>query len=61
MAAGLPERATADSHSYVLKACPKCLGDLVLQHDLSGDYYVCLQCGTELEPRVRSAPSRRSR
>ena len=32
-----------------LKSCPKCSGDLTLQHDPLGQYYECLQCGWEKE------------
>ena len=28
-----------------LKACPKCLGALVLDRDMYGRYFMCLQCG----------------
>ena len=28
-----------------LKACPKCLGDLMLESDIYGKYLACLQCG----------------
>ncbi len=37
---------------YLLKACPRCLGDLKFRSDYFGDYYDCLQCGAEIEPRV---------
>lgn len=47
--AGLP-------HSVlVLKGCTRCKGDLVLRSDPFGDYYSCLQCGAEVEPRALSA------
>lgn len=29
----------------VLKACPRCHGDLVLEYSPPADYYACLQCG----------------
>ncbi len=29
----------------VLKACPRCHGDLMLEATLDADYYECLQCG----------------
>ena len=29
----------------LLKACPKCLGALVLDRDMYGRYFMCLQCG----------------
>lgn len=41
--------------SFVLKACPRCLGDLVRQHDVYGDYYACLLCGIEIEPGPKIA------
>ena len=28
-----------------LKACPKCEGDLYLQHEIDGKDIVCAQCG----------------
>ncbi len=27
------------------KACPKCKGDIVIDHDIYGRYIKCLQCG----------------
>ena len=27
------------------KSCPRCRGDMYLNHDFYGDYKVCLQCG----------------
>jgi hypothetical protein len=30
-----------------LKACPRCLGDLISESDFYGSYVVCLQCGRE--------------
>ena len=29
----------------LLKACPKCRGDLLLCHAHYGDYFSCIQCG----------------
>lgn len=29
----------------VLKACPRCHGDLVLEMSPGADYFECLQCG----------------
>lgn len=56
----LPERAGDKPNlAFVLKACPKCLGDLVLQRDLGGDYYACLQCGTEIETRPQGTATPR--
>ena len=40
--------------SLALKACPRCLGDLVRQSGTYSDYYACLQCGIEIEPRPSS-------
>lgn len=48
----LAQRATP---RYLLKACPRCAGDLRLRSDYFGDYYDCLQCGAEIEPRVAGA------
>lgn len=55
-------RARADGKpnvAFILKACPRCVGDLVLYSDLNGDYYACLQCGVEIEPRPRAAATSR--
>jgi hypothetical protein len=40
--------------SLALQTCPRCLGDLVRQHDVYGEYSDCLQCGVEIElaPKV---------
>ena len=32
---------------FVLTACSRCCGDLLLERDLWGEHYVCLQCGNE--------------
>jgi hypothetical protein len=56
----LPKRADGKPNlAFVLKACPRCLGDLVLYPDLNGDYYSCLQCGGEVEPRLEGAQTSR--
>ncbi len=36
------------------KNCPKCRGDIYLDHDLYGDYVTCLQCGytSDYPPRT---------
>lgn len=58
----LPNRADGKRHlAFVLKACPRCVGDLVLHRDIGGDYYACLQCGVEIEPRPRAAETSRHR
>jgi hypothetical protein len=52
----LPARADGKPNlAFVLKACPRCVGDLVLQRDLNGEYYTCLQCGVQIEARPRAA------
>ena len=32
---------------FVLTACSRCCGDLLLERDIWGEHYVCLQCGSE--------------
>ncbi len=44
--------AQAATPQYLLKACSRCVGDLKFRSDYFGDYYDCLQCGAEIEPRV---------
>ena len=34
-----------DRQLVFLKACPKCSGDLVLDGDMWGKHFRCLQCG----------------
>ena len=34
----------------LLKSCPRCRGDLLLEEDHYGRYYSCLQCGLEVFP-----------
>jgi|TARA_B100000745_G_scaffold109617_1_gene70331 hypothetical protein len=38
-----------------IKSCPRCLGDLLTNRDMYGDYKQCLQCGflRDLEPPVK--------
>ena len=43
---------TGSTPRFLLKACPRCLGDLTFRSDRYGDYYDCLQCGAEIEPAV---------
>ena len=44
------------------KACPRCLGDLILETDLYGQSVCCLQCGCILnEQQVRWLPLSRPR
>ena len=31
--------------SIILKACPRCAGDLYLEEDADGEYLSCLRCG----------------
>jgi hypothetical protein len=35
----------------LLKACPRCRGDLYPEEDHYGSYYNCLQCGLEIFPQ----------
>jgi hypothetical protein len=57
----LPERADGKPHlAFLLKTCPRCVGDLVLHRDIGGDYYTCLQCGVEIEPRPEAAQASRA-
>jgi len=56
----LPARADGKPNlAFVLKACPRCVGDLVLYRDLGGDYYACLQCGAQIESRPYAAKAPR--
>lgn len=40
-------------HSLRLKCCPRCQGDLCLEHDQHGLYEHCLQCGYYLDLKVQ--------
>ena len=45
----------------LLRACPRCHGDLSLDSDIYGRYVSCLQCGfirdvTEIEARAKAKP-----
>ena len=47
----------------LLKACPKCKGDVELASDMHGDYVRCLMCGfsrnmPDVARRVDAAPER---
>lgn len=52
-----------DAVMWRLKGCPKCGGDVFIDHDMTGQYEQCLQCGylhdlrTILE--VKEQPSER--
>ena len=32
-----------------LKACPRCRGDMRVDHDMYGDFKQCIQCGNSIE------------
>ena len=32
-----------------LKACPRCHGDLRVDHDIYGNFKQCIQCGNSIE------------
>ena len=38
-----------------IKSCPRCLGDMLTNRDMYGDYKQCLQCGflRDLEPPAK--------
>lgn len=36
-----------NKHSYWLKGCNRCGGDLLMQDDRYGEYVACIQCGHE--------------
>ncbi len=36
--------------SLRLKVCPECLGDLGRRFDVTGLYYVCMQCNEKVQP-----------
>ena len=50
----------------LLKGCPKCRGDLIIDRDAFGRYFKCLQCGllkdmTEgYETAINTDPDRES-
>ena len=35
------------------KGCAKCQGDMVLDEDLYGSYFKCLQCGRQVDMEVQ--------
>ncbi|MEE9197788.1 MAG: hypothetical protein V3U45_06560 [bacterium] len=58
-----PESTGARSDlAFILKTCPKCLGDLVLRRGIGAEFFVCLQCGVKLETKLTKAaePYRRT-
>jgi transcription initiation factor TFIIIB Brf1 subunit/transcription initiation factor TFIIB len=44
-----------------LKGCPRCRGDLFVEHDLRDHYITCLQCGHVLSQREEFVLQVRSR
>lgn len=38
-------RGGGDAVMWRLKGCPKCGGDVFIDHDMNGWYEQCLQCG----------------
>jgi hypothetical protein len=46
-----PKRARKKQNiSLLLKVCPNCLGDLVTRLNVSGVYYLCIQCNEVVKP-----------
>lgn len=41
-----------DGPQLMLKACPRCHGDLSLETDRWGTYWGCLQCGHHIEIQI---------
>lgn len=37
-----------------MKCCPKCVGDVFLEHGIDGEEWVCIQCGYQYEILVIS-------
>jgi hypothetical protein len=54
----LPRWAIKESAMFVLKACPRCHGDL--NGGLDGEF-TCIQCGYELKPEERARMAARIR
>ncbi|HVP05672.1 MAG TPA: hypothetical protein VMT90_08360 [Dehalococcoidia bacterium] len=49
-----PKRArTKQDIALLLKVCPNCLGDLVTRLDVSGVYYLCMQCSEAVHPQQK--------
>lgn len=45
-----------------LKACPRCSGDVLVEHDLHGWYEYCIQCGYQRDlPSIKSVPPAKTR
>ena len=47
----------------LLRACPRCAGDVRVYRDLDGEIAACLQCGRELalaKVRAVARPNRRN-
>ncbi|MBF8267805.1 MAG: hypothetical protein HW388_1313 [Dehalococcoidia bacterium] len=48
----------------LLKACPRCRGDLKINRDLYGEYKECLQCGymedVDKEPQTSGSATARA-
>ena len=46
-----PKRARQKQDiSLLLRVCPNCLGDLVTRLNVSGVYYLCMQCNETVRP-----------
>mgnify|MGYP000548356235 CR=1 FL=1 len=39
-----------------IKSCPRCLGDLLTNRDMYGDYKQCLQCGFLIRSKAEEKP-----
>ena len=39
-----------------LKACPRCRGDMRVDHDIYGDFKQCIQCGNSIELKQAARP-----
>lgn len=51
-----PKRARKKQDiSFLLKVCPNCLGDLVTRLNITGVYYLCIQCNEAVHPMEKRA------
>jgi hypothetical protein len=48
-----PRARKKEDISVRLKVCPECLGDLVRKFDVTGLYYVCMQCHEKVQPNSK--------
>ena len=56
LVSSIPRMVRRFRRMFLFKACPKCHGDIYLDHDRFGTFADCLQCGSLWDVKVSELP-----